>query len=109
MFTLTLKVTYLYDMKQKLRLTDKAKCNLDSQTHKAKIQFIHNLIEPPETNACALKNDLNRKGYFGKRLFNNFRRMNEFNYSSGVVLVPMLIYLKQTYPCVFATAISVVM
>ena len=55
-FTLTLKATYLYDMKQKLRLTDKAKCNLGSQTHKAKIQFIYDFIEPHETNA--LKNDL---------------------------------------------------
>lgn len=38
-------------MKQKLRLTDKVKCNLGSQTHKAKMRFIYNLREPLETQA----------------------------------------------------------
>lgn len=42
-------------MKQKLRLTDKVKCNLGSQIHKAKMQFIYNLSEALETQAFEKK------------------------------------------------------
>lgn len=48
-------------MKQKLRLTDKVKCNLGSQTHKAKMRFIYNLSEPLETQAFEKMKEKNIK------------------------------------------------